>query len=52
MNVRQAVALAVGGYLIGSISFARLIDRTVAANEDLSQNTLNLPGVPRSSMAG
>lgn len=44
MNVRRAAALAVGGYLIGSISFARLIGRTVAANADLSQNTLNLPG--------
>lgn len=44
MNVRRAAALAVGGYLIGSISFARLIGRRVAANEDLSQNTLNLPG--------
>lgn len=44
MNVRRTLALALGGYLLGSISFARLVGRRVAAGADLTQNPLNLPG--------
>lgn len=44
MRLRTATAAALGGYLIGSISFARLVGRKVAAGEDLSQTTLDLPG--------
>ena len=44
MRLRTATVVAIGGYLIGSISFARLVGRKVAAGEDLSQTTLDLPG--------
>ncbi len=39
-----AALLAVAGYLVGGISFARLIGRKVAPDDDLTQTTLNLPG--------
>ena len=44
MRFRRTLALAIGGYLLGSISFARLVGRKVAADADLTKNPLNLPG--------
>lgn len=44
MSFSLAAALAAGAYLIGSVSFARIVGRRIAPDEDLSQNTLNLPG--------
>lgn len=44
MKGKLAVGAAVGGYLIGSFSFARLAGRKLAPGEDLSDNVVNLPG--------
>jgi glycerol-3-phosphate acyltransferase PlsY len=44
VNLGLAVGLAVAGYLIGAVSFARIVGRRIAPGEDLSKNTLNLPG--------
>ncbi len=44
MNLGLAAALALAGYLVGAISFARIVGRRIAPDEDLSKNTLNLPG--------
>lgn len=44
MSPWLAIVLAVVGYLIGSISFARLVGRRVAPGDDLSSTPLDLPG--------
>lgn len=44
MKGKLALLLTVGGYLIGSISFARLVGRKLAPGEDLTATTVNLPG--------
>ncbi len=44
MSAGVAALAALGGYLIGSLSFARLIGAKVAPGEDLSTTSLNLPG--------
>lgn len=44
MNLLLAVAMAVGAYLIGSISFARLVGRRVVPDADLTSTDLELPG--------
>ena len=44
MSLGLAVLLAVVGYVIGSISFARIVGAKVAAGEDLTSTTLDLPG--------
>lgn len=44
MHPGLALALAAFGYLVGSISFARIIGRRVVPGDDLSSTTLELPG--------
>lgn len=44
MSVGIAVSAAVVGYLLGSISFARLVGRKVAPGADLTATDLELPG--------
>ena len=44
MNVGLAGLLTLGGYLIGSISFARIVGRRVVPDADLSSTTLEIPG--------
>ena len=44
MSLVLAALLAVPGYLIGSVSFARIVGRRIAPGADLSKNTLDLPG--------
>ena len=44
MNLRRAVLLAAGGYVIGSVSFARLVGRRVTSGTDLTRSPLVLPG--------
>ena len=44
MNIGLAAGLAVAGYLVGAISFARLVGAKVAPGDDLSSTTLDLPG--------
>ncbi len=44
MNLGIAALLAVAGYLIGAVSFARIVGARVAPGEDLTSTTLNLPG--------
>lgn len=44
MNVVLAAGLAVGAYLVGAVSFARIVGAKVAPGADLSKTTLNLPG--------
>ncbi len=44
MNPALAAALALGAYLIGSVSFARIVGRRVVPDDDLSSTTLELPG--------
>ncbi len=39
-----AVGLGIGAYLIGAISFARIVGTRVAPGDDLTSTTLNLPG--------
>jgi glycerol-3-phosphate acyltransferase PlsY len=43
MNVRRAIALAIGGYLLGSVSFARLVGRRAGSGE-LEGIDMVLPG--------
>lgn len=44
MNPGLAALLAFAAYLIGAVSFARIVGRRIAPGEDLSKTTLNLPG--------
>lgn len=44
MNLALAAALGLAGYLVGGISFARLVGAKVAPGDDLSSTTLDLPG--------
>jgi glycerol-3-phosphate acyltransferase PlsY len=44
MTPGLAIAVTVAGYVLGSISFARLVGRRVLPEEDLSSTTLELPG--------
>ena len=44
MRIRNAVAAAAVGYLLGSVSFARLVGRIAAPDEDVTHTTLELPG--------
>ena len=44
MNTGLAFLLALAGYLIGSISFARLVGRRVVPDADLGSTDLDLPG--------
>ena len=44
MNWGVAVAAAIAGYLLGSISFARIVGRWVAPEADLTSTDLELPG--------
>jgi glycerol-3-phosphate acyltransferase PlsY len=44
VNIGLAAALAIAGYLIGAISFARIIGAKVAPGDDLSSTILDLPG--------
>jgi glycerol-3-phosphate acyltransferase PlsY len=41
MNLLTALLVALGGYLIGSISFTRIIGKRVAPEEDLSQTEVS-----------
>ena len=44
MNLALAAALALVGYLIGSISFARIVGKRVVPDADLTSTPLELPG--------
>lgn len=44
MSAIGVVAAVASGYLIGSISFARIVGRRVAPGDDLSSTPLELPG--------
>ena len=44
MNLGIAIATAVVGYLLGSISFARMVGSKVAPDADLTATDLELPG--------
>ena len=44
MKAKRVLAAGLGGYLIGSFSFARLAGRRFAPGADLSDNVVNLPG--------
>ncbi len=44
MNLAFAAGLALLAYLVGAISFARIVGSKVAPGEDLSTTTLDLPG--------
>ena len=44
MRVRSAVGAAIIGYLRGSFSFARVVGRFAAPDEDVTHTTLALPG--------
>jgi glycerol-3-phosphate acyltransferase PlsY len=44
VNLALAAGLAVAGYLIGAISFARIIGARIAPGDDLLSTTLDLPG--------
>ena len=44
MRVRYAVGAAIAGYLAGSFSFARVVGRFAAPDEDVTHTTLALPG--------
>jgi glycerol-3-phosphate acyltransferase PlsY len=52
MMVAAAVAVAIGGYLIGSVSFARIVARRVVPGADLSSTELELPGGARIEYGG
>lgn len=43
MNLRRVAVLTVGGYLIGSLSFARIVGRRIGAG-DLERIPMELPG--------
>ncbi|MEM8860621.1 MAG: glycerol-3-phosphate acyltransferase [Chloroflexota bacterium] len=44
MNISLLVLVAVAGYLIGSISFARIVGNIVAPEEDLSHTSIAIAG--------
>lgn len=44
MSLWFAALGALGGYLVGAVSFARIVGARVAPGEDLSTTELNLPG--------
>jgi glycerol-3-phosphate acyltransferase PlsY len=52
MTAAIAVGVAIGGYLIGSISFARIVGRRVMPDADLSSTPLELPGGARIAYGG
>jgi glycerol-3-phosphate acyltransferase PlsY len=44
MNLRRAIALAIGGYLLGSVSFARFVGRRAGSGELVEGIDMVLPG--------
>lgn len=44
MDPALTLGVAIAGYLIGSVSFARIVGRRVVPDEDLSTTPLELPG--------
>ena len=44
MNLGRAAALAIGGYLIGSISFSRAVAKVAEPGQELTNTKFELPG--------